>query len=155
MLRFMNLLLILWLLTSCQSMGGSQVDTPLPAHIFCDQQVAWSAEIDTSGSIDYTTLWIAFELETALDRFAQVRVGVTLDGEAVTEEMKFKGSAEPYHVICTDSGKQFDANRLKYTLFLPSLPQGEHTIVWTITIEPNSSNNNLEIPLIISKQSSI
>lgn len=153
MLRFMNPLLIMWLLTSCQnSMAELQTDTPQPARIFCDEQVAWSGEIDINGSIDYAIFWIAFEIENASDRFEQVRVEVILDGEAIAEEMKFRSMAEPYQVRCTEDGQQFNAHRLKYTLFLPSLPKGEHTILWTFTMDANANKNNLDIPLTVSRE---
>lgn len=84
--------------------------------------------------MDYTTFWIAFDAATDYDSFKYIQVDVTLDGEPLSQEMKYRQAAEPYSITCTDSGQQFEASRVNYTLFLPALSSGEHTILWKYTM---------------------
>ena len=105
--------------------------------------MAWSAEVTTDDVMDYATFWIAFDAATAQDSFKYIHVDVTLDGESLSHEMKYMQAAEPYSITCTDSGQQFEASRVKYTLFLPP---GEHTIRWTYTITADLDDGVFEYP---------
>jgi hypothetical protein len=139
-----GLLTFVWLLSACQSPPSNITDGAFSSPpVFCDGRMAWSAEVTTDDVMDYTTFWIAFDATAAQDSFKHIHVDVTLDGEPLSHEMKYIQAAEPYSVICTDSGQQFEASRVKYTLFLPSLSSEEHVILWkyTITADLNDGFN--------------
>lgn len=108
--------------------------------------MAWSAEVTTDDLMDYTTFWIAFDAATVQDDFTHIHVDVTLDGKSVAEEMKYVQAPEPYSVACTDSGQQFEASRVKYTLFLPPLSKGEHIIRWTYTLTADLDDGVFDYP---------
>jgi len=108
--------------------------------------MAWSAEATTDDLMDYTTFWIAFEEATVQDDFKYVHVDVTLDGKSVTEEMKYMAAPEHYSVTCTESGQQFEASRVKYTLFLPPLSSEEHIIRWSYTITASLDDGVFDLP---------
>ena len=108
--------------------------------------MAWSANITMDDVVDYTTFWIAFDASTFQDHFKYVDVDVTLDGQSVARQMKYMGAVEPYAVTCTDSGLQFEASRVKYTLVLPPLSPGEHIIRWTYTIAADIGGGGFEVP---------
>lgn len=131
---FLGLMTFVWLLSACQSPPSNVTDGAFSSPpVFCDGRMAWSAEITTDDVMDYTTFWIAFDAATAQDSFKYIHVDVTLDGEPLSHEMKYMQAAEPYSVTCTDSGQQFEAIRVKYTIFLPLLSAKEHSIRWTYT----------------------
>jgi hypothetical protein len=132
---FLGLMTIVCLLSACQSPQNNITDGAFSSPpIFCDGHVAWSAEVTTDDVMDYATFWIALDAATAPDSFKYIHVDVTLNGKSLSHEMKYMQAAEPYSVTCTDSGQQFEASRVKYTLFLPSVSSEEHTILWKYTI---------------------
>ena len=114
--------------------------------IFCEGQVAWSAEIVTDDLIDYTIFWIAFDAATAQDHFKYVHVDVTLDGESLSEQMKYVQAPEPYSVICTDHPQQFQASRMKFTLLLPPLSSGSHIILWKYRVNTDLEEGVFDYP---------
>ena len=109
--------------------------------------MAWSTEVKTDDVLDYTTFWIAFDAATAQDSFQYIHVDVTLDGQSLSHEMKYMQAAEPYAITCTDSGQQFEASRVKYTLFLPALASEEHTILWKYTITADLHDGVFNYPV--------
>lgn len=139
---------LLVLLTACQAaeqplrkstitLGGhtSSPDVIVTAQqTFCQDGMAWSTEVITDDVVDHATFWIALDAATIQDDFQYINVEVTLDGNSVAEEMKFQQAAEPYSVTCTESGQQFEAIRVKYTLLLPPLSSGQHSIAWKYTV---------------------
>jgi hypothetical protein len=130
-----GLLIFAWLLSACQSPQRSVAERAIPSpSVYCDGRIAWSAEVTTDDVVGYTTFWIAFDIATAQDLFSYLQVDVTLDGESLSNEMKFMQAAEPYSVTCTDSGQQFEASRVRYTLILPPLSSEEHILRWNYTI---------------------
>jgi hypothetical protein len=139
---FLGLMTSVLLLSACQS-SRSNInivgDPSVPPQTFCEGRMAWSAEVTTDDIVSYTTFWIAFDAATVQDEFQYIQVDVTLDGKSVAQEMKYMAAPEPYSVTCPESGQQFAASRVKYTLILPSLSSGEHNIFWnyTITADPN------------------
>ena len=138
---FPGLMTFVWLLSACQSPQNNVTDGAFSsAPVFCDGHMAWSAEVTTDDVMDYTTFWIAFDAATAHDSFKYIHVDVTLNGESLSHEMKYVQAAEPYSITCTDSGQQFEASRVKYTLFLPRLSSEEENIIlwkYTVTADPN------------------
>ena len=133
------------LLSACQSSQSKLVGDPsVPSQTFCQDGMAWSAEVRTDDIVSYTTFWIAFDAATVQDEFQHIQVGVTLDGKPVAEEVKYMATAEPYSVTCPESDQQFAASRVKYTLILPPLSSGEHNILrsYTITADPNEGVSN-------------
>jgi hypothetical protein len=141
---FLGLMTFVWLLSACQSSQSNVTDGAssfLP--VLCDGRMAWSAEVTTDDVMDYATFWIALDAATAQDSFKYIHVDVTLDGESLSDEMKYMQAAEPYSIICMDSGQQFEASRVKYTLFLPP---GEHTIRWTYTITADLNDGVFNYP---------
>ena len=140
---FLGLMTFVWLLSACQSPQSNVTDGAFSSPpVFCDGRMAWSAEVTTDDVMDYTTFWIAFDAATAQDSCKYIHVDVTLDGESLSHEMKYMQAAEPYSVTCTDSGQQFEASRVKYTLFLPVLSPGEHIIRWTYTMTADLADLN-------------
>lgn len=124
-----------WLLSACQSPQNRMTEGGSSSlHVFCDGHIAWSADVTTDDMINYTTFWIAIDTVAAHDIFKYIHVDVTLDGEPLSHEMKYVQAAEAYSVNCTDSREQFEASRVKYTLFLPPLAPEEHVILWKYTI---------------------
>ncbi|HLO18298.1 MAG TPA: hypothetical protein VK206_25930 [Anaerolineales bacterium] len=136
------LLLSAWKLSQSNPVGAA-LSHP---HIFCKEQVAWSAEIVTDDSIDYTIFWIAFDATTAQDHFKYVYIDVTLDGESLSEQMKYMQVPEPYSVICTDRSRQFEASRMKFTLFLPPLFPGSHIILWKYRVTTDLDDGVFDYP---------
>jgi len=135
------------LLNACQSSQSNVMGDPSPPpQTFCEGSMAWSAEVRTDDVMDYTTFWIAFDATTFQEHFKYVDVEVTLDGQSVAEQMKYMGVVEPYGVTCTESGLQFEASRVKYTLILPLLAPGEHIIRWTYTITTDIGGGGFEAP---------
>lgn len=135
------------LLSACTSPQGNVAgDSVAPSHTFCDGPTAWSAEVWTDDLMNYTTFWIAFDAATVQDHFKYVYVEVTLDGKSVAEEMKYAQAPEPYSVTCSDSGQQFEASRVQYTLILPSLSSGEHSILWKYTITADLDDDVFDYP---------
>ena len=135
------------LLSACQSPKSNVTgDSVAPSHTFCNGHIAWSAEVQTDELMDYTTFWIAFDAATVQDSFKYIHVDVTVDGKSVAEQMKYMGIAEPYSVTCTESGQQFEASRVKYTLFLPALSPGEHSIRWTYTMTADIDDGEFDYP---------
>ncbi len=108
--------------------------------------MAWSAEVTTDDIVNYTTFWIAFDADTVQDEFQYIHVDVTLDGKSVAQEMKFITAPELYFVTCPESGYRFEASRMKYTLFLPSLSPGEHIIRWTYTMTTDLEDSVFDHP---------
>jgi len=102
--------------------------------------MAWFAEITTDDVVDYATFWIAFDAAIAQDSFKYVQVDVLIDGKSAPEEMKYMQAAEPFSVSCTESGLQFEASRIKYTLILPSTFSGEHNVLWKYTLTADLSD---------------
>jgi len=142
---FLSLMTSVLLLSACQSSQSKVVgDLSVPLQTFCEGGMAWSAEVRTDDLMDYTTFWIAFDAATVQDEFQHIQVDVTLDGKSVAQEMKYMAAPEPYSVTCPESGQQFAASRVKYTLILPPLSSGEHNILWnyTITADPNDGVSN-------------
>ena len=143
----LGLMTFIWLLSACQSPQSNLTDGAFSAPaVFCDGQMAWSAEVTTDDLMDYATFWIALDAATAQDSFKYIHVDVTLDGESLSHEMKYMQAAEPYSVTCTDSGQQFEASRVKYTLFLPPLSSEEHIIRWMYTITANLDDGAFDYP---------
>ena len=141
---------ILILLSACNSnsyIPVTGVEAVQTNHVYCNERMAWSAEVVMDTTATYSTFWLAFDAATVQDEFKYVDVNVTLDGESVDDSFKFVHAPQSYTVTCSDGGRQFDTSRMKYTLFLPSLPKGEHEIVWTYTITSDSSNYSLDLPL--------
>lgn len=144
---FPGLVAIAWLLSACQSPQNPVVNgAPSSPPVVCDGRVAWSAEVTTVDITVISTFWIAFELATAHDRFQSIHVDVTLDGEPLAHEMKYVHAAEPYSITCTESGQQFEASRLKYTLFLPALSSAEHIVVWRYTMTADRQDGVFQYP---------
>jgi hypothetical protein len=144
---FLGLMASVLLLSACQSSQSNVVGDPsAPPQIFCEGRMAWSAEVITDDVMDYTTFWIAFEAGTVQDDFKYVHVDVTLDGKSVAEEMKYMAAPELYSVTCTETGQQFEASRVKYTLFLPPLSSGEHIILWNYTITADLDDGVFNYP---------
>lgn len=140
---FLGLMIVVWLLSACQSPQSNVTDRDFSsAPVFCDGRVAWSAEATT----DYTTFWIALDAATAHDSFKYIHIDVTLDGEPLSHEMKYMQAAEPYSITCTDSGQQFEASRVKYTLFLPPFSSEEHLILWKYTITADLNDGVFNYP---------
>ena len=108
--------------------------------------MAWSVDVTTNDIVNYTTFWIAFDAATVQDEFQYIHVDVTLDGKSVAEEMKYAQAPEPYSVACTDSGQQFEASRVKYTLWLPQLSPDEHIILWKYTITADLNDGEFNYP---------
>lgn len=108
--------------------------------------MAWSAEIRTDDLVDYTTFWIAFDAATVQDSFKYVQVNLTLDGNSVSGQMKYVQAPELYSVTCTESGQQFEASRVQYTLILPPLSSGEHSICWKYTITSDLDDGVFDYP---------
>ena len=133
---FPGLMTFILLLSACQSPQSHEADRAFSsATVFCDGRMAWSAEVTTDDVMDYTTFWIAFDAATAHEIFKYIYVDVTLNGESLSHEMKYMQAAEPYSITCTDSGQQFEASRVKYTLFLPRLSSEEENIIlWKYTV---------------------
>ncbi|HXQ37949.1 MAG TPA: hypothetical protein VN843_28335 [Anaerolineales bacterium] len=145
MSRFTVISLIAFLLSACQAVKNPVMVEAVSPHIYCQGQIAWSAEATKDNITDYTTFWIAFEQALVQENFNYVNVEVTLDGKPVYG-MKYIQSPEPYHVTCTDGGQQFESSRVKYTLLLPPLSTGEHTIVWKYTLTADLSNDLFDYP---------
>jgi hypothetical protein len=144
---FLGLMTFVWLLSACQSPQRHVTDGAFSSPpVFCDGRMAWSVEVQTDDVMDYTTFWIAFDAATAPDSFKYIHVDVTLDGESLPHEMKYIQAAEPYSVTCTDSGQQFEASRVKYTLFLPPLSAEEHIILWNYTITADLNDGVFNYP---------
>lgn len=151
---------LLFILTACQvaeeplresgitsdTQNSSSLEASTPPQIFCEGRMAWSAEIITDDVVDYTSFWIAFGTATVQDAFEYVQVEVTLDGNSVAEEMKYRQAAEPYLVTCPESGQQFEASRVQYTLILPPLSSGEHSILWKYTISADLDDGLFTYP---------
>jgi hypothetical protein len=143
---FLGLMTSVLLLSACQSSQSKVVGDPFSSHeAFCKGRMAWSAEV-TTDDVVYTTFWIAFDAATVQDHFKRVHVDVAMDGQSVTEEMKYLQVPEPYSVTCMESGQQFAANRVKYTLLLPSVSKGVHVIRWTYTITSDLDDGVFKYP---------
>src|SRR5687768_2004615 len=143
----LGLMTFVLLLSACQSPQSNVTDSAFSSPpVFCDGRMAWSAEVTTDDVVDYATFWIALDAATAQDSFKYIHVDVTLDGESLSHEMKYMQAAESYSVTCTDSGQQFEASRVKYTLFLPSLSSEEHIILWNYTITANLDDGAFDYP---------
>ena len=135
------------LLSACQSPQSNITDGTFSSPpVFCDGHMAWSAEVRTDDVMDYTTFWVALDAATAQDHFKHIHIDVTLDGESLSHEMKYMQAAAPYSVTCTDSGQQFEASRVKYTLFLPPLSSEEHFILWKYTITADLNDGVFNYP---------
>ena len=144
---FLGLMTLIWLLSACQSPQSNLTDGASSSPtVHCDGHMAWSAEVTTDDLMDYTSFWIALDAATAQDSFKYIHVDVTLDGESLSHEMKYVQAAEPYSVTCTDSGHQFEASRVKYTLFLPPLSAEEHIIRWMYTSTANLDDGAFDYP---------
>src|SRR5687767_15158485 len=119
---FPSLVTFILLLSVCQMpQSGRSGDSFTPSHTFCEGRMAWSAAVTTDDVVDYTIFWIAFDAATVQDNFQHIHVDVTLDGNPVSEEMKYVQAPKPYSVTCTDSSLKFKASRVQYTLILPPL----------------------------------
>jgi hypothetical protein len=144
---FPGLMIFVWLLSACQSPQSHLAEGDFSsAPVFCDGRVAWSAEVTTDDVMGYTTFWIALDAATAQDIFKYIHVDVILDGEPLSYEMKYMQAAEPYSVTCTDSGQQFEASRVKYTLFLPPLSSEEHFILWKYSVPADLTDGVFHSP---------
>ena len=144
---FLGLMTFVWLLSACQSPQNNVTDGAFSSPpVFCDGHLAWSAEVTTDDVMDYTTFWIALDSATAQDSFKYIHVDVTLDGESLSHEMKYMQAAGPYSVTCTDSGRQFEASRVKYTLFLPPFSSEKHTILWKYTVTADLNDGVFNYP---------
>jgi hypothetical protein len=144
---FLGLMIFVLPWSTCQPSQSNLTSAALSLpHIYCKGQVAWSAEIVTDDLTDYTIFWIAFDATTAQDNFKYVHVDVSLNGESLSEQMKYVQAPEPYSVICTDNGQQFEASRMKFTLFLPPLPPGSHVILWKYRITTDIDDGVFDYP---------
>ena len=104
---------------------------------------------------DPSALWIAFEAATAQESFRYVHVDVTLDGESLSHQMKYMQAAEPYSVTGTDSGRQFEASRVKYTVFLPQLSPAEHVVIWNFAMAADLENGGFSDPAELTTEYAI
>lgn len=146
MSRIINVLLIAFFLSACQSVKNPVLVETVSPHIYCRGQLAWSAETVKDSVTEYSVFWIAFDAATVQDNFKYISVYVTLDGKPTFDEMKFRQLPEPYSVTCSEDGRQFEASRLKYTLFLPSLTKGEHKIKWVYRTTATFSDGLFDYP---------
>jgi len=146
MSRFTGISLIVLLLCACQLPKNPLVAKAFSSHIFCQGRMAWGTEATKDNFADYSTFWIAFEQAPVQENFNYFNVEVTLDGNPVVDGFQYTQSPEPYSVTCTDGGQQFESARMKYTLLLPTLSAGEHTIVWKYTITADLSNGQFAYP---------
>jgi len=140
MSRFTGISLIVLLLCACQLPKKPVVAKAFSSYIFCQGRMAWATEARKDNLADYSTFWIAFEQAPVQENFNYVNVEVILDGKPV-DGVKYMQSPEPYHFTCTDRGQQFEDVRMKYTLLLPPLSTGEHTIVWKYTLTADLSDD--------------
>ena len=146
MSRFTIILLIVVLMSACQSVKNPvAVETNSP-YTNCQGQLAWSGEAKKDSVAEYSVFWIAFDAATIQDNFKYLSVYVTLDGKPVYNEMKFRQLPEPYLVTCSEDGRQFEASRINYIFFLPSLTKGEHRINWVYMTTATFSDGEFDYP---------
>ena len=139
-----SLFIVALLASACQA--SPTADTRPSNHVDCEGTIAWSAEVHTGNFIDHTTFWIVFESEYIEDYFKDLHVDVTLDDQPVSNGIKLRGTPEPYSGICTANNQRIEGMRSEYTLLLPSLSDGEHTILWSYTITGDMANGFLDDP---------
>ena len=151
---FSIFLLTILVLSACQPSApaaqppdnASVADAFSPQSTFCEFQTEWTVEATTKDWIDVTSFWVAVDEATAQDNFKHLSVEIKLDSGPVAEAMKYPEGPETYSVTCPDAANSFSGSRMKWSLFLPPLSKGAHTIVWKYTIEADINDGFFDYP---------
>ncbi len=143
---FSMLVLVMLALGACQpKVPGAQPPKDAPVvqafskqKAGCESLTEWTVEAGPQDWIDVSEEWAAIDSATAQENFKHLKVETSLDGKALADAMKYPTSPEPFSLTCGSTTMQGSA--VKYALYLPPLSQGDHKVVWRITLDAEISD---------------
>lgn len=146
------LLLDVLVLSACQPKGPTSLP-PKNAPVveafskqkgMCEGMMDWSVEASTKDWIDASIEWVAIDTATVQDNLKHIKFETSVDGTTLADTMKYPGSPEPFSINC--DGTLIEGTGVRYTLFLPPLTKGEHTIAWRVIIEDDLNDGWSDYP---------
>jgi hypothetical protein len=99
----------------------------------CEGLVDWNVEAGTEDWIDISIEWMAIDIATTQDNVRHIKLETSVDGTTLADTMKYPTISEPFSINC--SGTVIEGSSIKYALFIPPLPKGEHKITWHVIVE--------------------
>ncbi len=98
--------------------------------VYCDRNFYQEHTVTGTGWLDVGFEWIAREVPTVVATWSFLRVAVTVDGRYIdSPKQQSKG---PDEVVLPCKGETRFGYLMADSLYIPPLPPGDHTIVWTI-----------------------
>ncbi len=140
------------LLCACQPKGPTSLppkDAPVVEAFskqkgMCEGLMDWRVEASTKDWIDASIEWVAIDSATVQENLKDIKFETSLDGSTLVDTMKYPGNPEPFSINC--DGTPIEGTGIKYTLFLPPLSKGEHTIAWHVVIEDDLNDGWSDYP---------
>jgi hypothetical protein len=111
--------------------GARAVKAFSPEQVYCDSHFFQEHTVPGSCWIDLGFKWIAREVATVVTTWPFLTMAVTVDGEEIDNPKQQSKGPDKAVLSCTNE------TRIGYVmanaLYIPPLPLGDHTVIWTIS----------------------